>query len=155
MKKCWLALCAIVLPALTGCDPNLYDTGDSRYPPPDYRYPSSYDRGYDRYPDRPYYGHDYDRDRDHDHYDRDHYDRDHYDRDDRHHPRDHDYRPPPPPPPPRHEPEEVRPSCPSGTTFDGRHCIINDKSKIKPGHKGTVNACPNGMYLSGDHCVSR
>ncbi len=56
-------------------------------------------------------------------------------------------------PPPPAQPPVIRPSCPGGTTFDGRHCKINDPDKIKPGHKGTVNACPKGMWLSGDRCV--
>jgi hypothetical protein len=47
----------------------------------------------------------------------------------------------------------VRPSCPPGTSFNGQHCIILDKRKIRPGGKGTINPCPNNMHLSGDRCV--
>lgn len=66
-------------------------------------------------------------------------------------PRDNDYHNPPPPPRPADP--VVRPSCPPDTTFDGHSCRITDPHKIKPGHKGTVNACPKGMWLSGDQCV--
>lgn len=47
----------------------------------------------------------------------------------------------------------IRPSCPPGSTFNGQHCVINDKSKIRPGGKGTINPCPNGMHLAGDRCL--
>lgn len=111
--------------------------GGGYYPPPPPRYDNRYDDR--RYDDRRYDDRRYD-------------DRRYEDRD-RHH--NHDDRPaaPPPPAPSPPQPATIRPSCPSGTTFNGRHCMIDDKSKIRKGGKGTVNACPKGMRLSGDQCI--
>lgn len=99
-----------------------------------------YDYGHDRYGRDPYY------------------DRGHWKKED-HRPH-HSYQTPPrhygtvPPPPPQIKQEEViRPNCPAGTTFDGRHCIIPENQR-RSGGKGTVNACPKGMWLSGDRCIN-
>lgn len=54
-------------------------------------------------------------------------------------------------PPP---PAEIRPSCPSGTSFDGKHCILPENQR-RPGGKGTVSACPNGMWVSDGKCVGK
>lgn len=140
---------------LLGCDPNVYSQynsgygsdpyGYSNYPPPSYPAPNRYDRPYDYYPPperhRCGYG-GYDRDR-----------RPNYDNyDSRPKPENRPaYLPPPPTPTPAPEPV-VKPSCPAGTTFNGRHCIVPE-DKRRPGGKGTVNACPKGMWLSGDRCV--
>ena len=48
----------------------------------------------------------------------------------------------------------VRPSCPAGTNFDGKSCIITDGSKRRPGGDGRINPCPKGMWVSGGVCVS-
>ncbi|MFN8392798.1 MAG: hypothetical protein U0136_21070 [Bdellovibrionota bacterium] len=48
---------------------------------------------------------------------------------------------------------EVRPSCPPGTTFNGQHCVVNDRSQIRRGGKGTINPCPNPMHYEGGRCV--
>ena len=48
--------------------------------------------------------------------------------------------------------DEVRPSCPSGTTFNGKHCIQRESDR-RPGGKGTINPCPKGMRLSNERCV--
>lgn len=47
----------------------------------------------------------------------------------------------------------VRPSCPSGTQFNGRHCRIVNQGLRKPGGDGNINPCPKGMWVSGDICV--
>ena len=142
---------------LTGCDPGPY--GNSGYPyPPQPGYSTGY--GYPP-PPPPNYGGSYyppppppprrydDRYYDDRRYeDRDRY-HNHHDHDDNHHAN------PSSPSPSSSVPTAaaIRPSCPSGTTFDGHHCLIDDKSKIRKGGKGTVNACPKGMRLSGDQCI--
>lgn len=55
-------------------------------------------------------------------------------------------------PTPTPEPRVIRPSCPSNTTFDGKHCIVPENQRRKGG-KGTISACPDGMWVSGDRCV--
>ncbi len=55
-------------------------------------------------------------------------------------------------PPPAAEPI-IRPSCPSGSSFDGRSCNITDNRLRRPGGDGRINPCPSGMHVSGDRCV--
>ena len=57
-----------------------------------------------------------------------------------------------PPPPPASNPE-IRPSCPSGTSYDGKHCVITDKRLKQKGGDGNINPCPKGMWVSGNRCV--
>ena len=63
-----------------------------------------------------------------------------------------EYRPAPVPAPKPQEPV-IRPNCPSGTQFDGRHCKIIDQRLRRPGGDGNINPCPKGMWVSGDRCV--
>lgn len=166
MKPFSTAAVLLSLVFFSACEP-VYNTGSYGYPQqPGYRYPNSgygqpgyYGQGYDPYPygtnTAPYYGGGYYDDRN-----------DHKHPHDHPHHQNHNYPYPPyttsprPQPTPRSNPAPasaspaiVRPSCPPGTTFDGRHCLINDKSQIRKGGKGTVNACPKDMWLSGDKCV--
>lgn len=155
IKLSLLGLLAVILSAFNGCA-ELNDPGYNNSNPYDYGNPNYGRRGngYDDRYDRDRYG----RDRDRYNYDHDRYDHnnDYYHHDYDNHPRNRDHEDnhheAPPPPPPRIEEQVIRPNCPSGTTFDGRHCILPE-NKRRPGGKGTINACPNGMWLSGDHCV--
>ncbi len=106
------------------------------------RYGNRCDRRPPKYDDR----RDYDRD-DHDWKDRD--DDDHH----HHHGSSHSSgsssrAPATPPPPP-----EIKPSCPSGTRFDGSTCKITDNSLKRKGGDGDINPCPKGMWVSGGRCV--
>lgn len=62
---------------------------------------------------------------------------------------------PVPPPPPKPQENVIRPSCPSGTQYDGRHCKIIDQKLRRPGGDGNINPCPKGMWVSGDRCVGK
>ena len=141
--------------SLAGCTENAYQSSP-------YGYGSGYGgngygySGNDRYYDRDYRDRDY-RDRD-DYRNRDRYndhDYDHrgYDRDYRDNYRN-------PPPPPRSSggsfntpPPQPAPSCPSGTRFDGKSCIITDSRLKKPGGDGRINPCPKGQWLSNGRCI--
>ena len=50
---------------------------------------------------------------------------------------------------------EIRPSCPAGTQYDGRHCKITDQKLRKPGGDGNINPCPRGMWVAGGKCVGK
>lgn len=73
----------------------------------------------------------------------------------------HNHLPPPTvvaaPPPvvaaPPVEVQAVRPSCPAGTRYDGKSCLITDDSLRRKGGDGRINPCPKGMWVSGDVCV--
>ncbi|MCC6933892.1 MAG: hypothetical protein IT292_11690 [Deltaproteobacteria bacterium] len=60
-----------------------------------------------------------------------------------------------PKPQPKPQPAEIRPSCPSGTHFDGSHCKIDDQRLRKPGGDGNINPCPKGMWVSSGRCVGK
>jgi len=74
-------------------------------------------------------------------------------------PQRNDNRQAPPPPPPVVQPPAppaqpvIRPSCPSGSSFDGRSCNITDNRLKRPGGDGRINPCPSGMRVSGDRCI--
>ncbi|MBP9837255.1 MAG: hypothetical protein KBC84_00930 [Proteobacteria bacterium] len=143
---------------MAACDPNnnygnQWDPAPRQDPYYNSGYGSRYGNDYDRY-------HGYPRDR-YENRDKYQYDRDRYndyreqkERDEyRKHQYENKYQPTPyPTPAPRPQENIIRPSCPSGTSFDGKHCIIPEGQR-RPGGKGTVNACPKGMWLSGDKCV--
>lgn len=66
--------------------------------------------------------------------------------------------------PPHHQPRPaviprpadsiVKPSCPPGTDYNGRSCIV-PKNRRRPGDRGDINPCPKGMWVSGDRCVGK
>ena len=121
-----------------------YPSYPNNYPPPNY--PNSYPPSYP-----PQGGYNYPGNYDNNGYIPSHHRPDHHDdrRDDNHRPT---YTPPPPPPPPPQQ-QEVRPSCPSGTVFDGSHCKITDSNLKRPGGDGNINPCPRGMWFSGGKCI--
>lgn len=148
-----IASFVVAVLGLSACDPN-YNNGSSWYPQNDPPRGYGYDRPYGNgYGNGNGYGYGNDNKCNRDKCSRNRCNsgrcsRDHDDRP-RPTPRPPAYSPPPPPPP---REEVIRPSCPSGTSFDGKHCIVPEGQRRKGG-KGTINACPSGMYLSGDRCV--
>ena len=159
MKIPKLFLLTALVASTAACEPGYY--GDWGRPSSGYSdgYNSGYYGGSDRYRDDRYRDDRYRNDRDYYRGDRDYrHDRDdddrHHDRHNDRHDDDRDRRPskPAPTPTPPPAPPVIRPSCPSNTTFDGKHCIVPENQRRKGG-KGTVNACPKGMWVSGDQCV--
>ena len=49
--------------------------------------------------------------------------------------------------------QNISPSCPSGTRYNGRTCVITDNRLRKPGGDGNINPCPKGMWNSNGKCI--
>lgn len=137
---------------LTACvEQNPYS--NDPYPPRDCHYYGDCGSRYDRRDDYDRYERERrEREREAARRDRDRYRDEH--RDDWGYRNDHRDTPRPAPAP---KPQEtvIRPSCPSGTQYDGRHCKITDSKLKRPGGDGNINPCPKGMWVSGDRCVGK
>jgi hypothetical protein len=141
MKK--LITLLILAITLFGCE--LMNQGDPYYPN-NYPYPNQYPPHYGGYgyppPPPPQYPYGYPPRRPY------------YDDDHRHdHRNDNDRKPQKPQRPAQTIDSTIKPSCPSGTTFNGQHCIINDPSLKRKGGDGKINPCPKGMWVSGGRCI--